>query len=57
MCTALVREVARRALHEDGFETLVMAADADYHAAAIYESLGFRKTERLRALLRKPAKA
>lgn len=56
-CSTLVHEVARRALEEQGFTTLVMAADADYHAAKVYESVGFRRTERLLSLLRKPPPA
>ncbi len=54
VCSTLVFEVARRALEELSFTTLVMAADAEYHAAKIYESVGFRQTERLLSLLRKP---
>jgi hypothetical protein len=29
-----------------------MAADATYHAARVYESVGFKPTEKLMALLR-----
>jgi hypothetical protein len=29
-----------------GAKTLVMVADENYHAAKIYESVGFRSTER-----------
>jgi ribosomal protein S18 acetylase RimI-like enzyme len=54
VCSTLVHEVARRALEEDGFTTLVMAADAEYHAAKVYESVGFRPTETLVALMKKP---
>lgn len=57
VCSTLVHEIARRALEEQGFGTLVMAADADYHAAEVYESVGFRATERLFSLLRTPPKA
>lgn len=57
VCSTLVHEVARRALEEQGFDTLVMAADADYHAAKVYESAGFRPTERLISLLKKPPAA
>lgn len=56
-CSTLVYEVAQRALVDERMSTLVMAADANYHAARVYESVGFRATERLVALLRKPAKA
>lgn len=54
VCSTLVHEVARRALEEQGFGTLVMAADAEFHAAKVYQSVGFRPTERLLSLLRKP---
>ncbi|MBS2015666.1 MAG: GNAT family N-acetyltransferase [Deltaproteobacteria bacterium] len=57
VCSALVHHVARRALFEEGLETLVMAADATYHAAKVYESVGFRRTETLVAALKKPPKA
>lgn len=57
VCSTLVYEVARDALEERGLTTLVMAADAEYHAAKVYESVGFRPTERLFSLLRKPPKA
>ena len=52
----LVHAAARHAL-EEGCSTLVMAADATYHAAKVYEAVGFRRTEHLMALLRKPARA
>ncbi len=34
-----------------------MAADATYHAAKVYEGVGFRPTERLLSVIKKPAKA
>jgi ribosomal protein S18 acetylase RimI-like enzyme len=46
VCGTLVYEAARRALEAEGVETLVMAADENYHAARIYESVGFRALER-----------
>ena len=49
LCGRLVYEVARGAL-EEGVNTLVMIADEDYHAAKIYESVGFRPAERQVAL-------
>jgi ribosomal protein S18 acetylase RimI-like enzyme len=52
-CSTLLYEVARRALEEQGFETLVLAADGGYHAVKVYESVGFRPTERLFSLMRK----
>ena len=57
MCTTLVHEAATGTLAAPGIATLVMAADATEHAAKIYESVGFRPTERLVALLRRPPKA
>lgn len=54
VCGTLVYEVARQALESWGVETLVMCADEDYHAARIYESVGFRPGERYVAALRYP---
>jgi len=51
-CSTLVHEVARRGLEEQQIERLVIAADANYHAASLYESAGFVPTERLVALMR-----
>ena len=48
ICRTLVHEVAT-----EGFkraERLVMIADTNYHAARIYESLGFRPRERMASL-------
>jgi len=45
ICGTLVQRVASHAL-EQGVETLVMVADASYHAARIYESVGFRPQEK-----------
>ncbi len=44
-CGTLVYEAAQYALGQLGAKTLVMAADEDYHAAGIYESVGFTPTE------------
>ena len=49
LCGRLVYEVAREAL-EEGVGTLVMIADEDYHAAKLYESVGFEPAERQVAL-------
>jgi GNAT superfamily N-acetyltransferase len=46
----LVHDVSARALAA-GVSTLVMAADATYHAARVYESVGFCPTERLFAVI------
>jgi len=57
VCSTLVHHVARRALFEEGLDTLVMCADATYHAAKVYESVGFKPTEKLVAAIKKPAKS
>jgi ribosomal protein S18 acetylase RimI-like enzyme len=41
ICSTLVYESARYAFQEMGVTDLVMVADDDYHAARIYQSLGF----------------
>ena len=51
LCGRLVFEVAREALATSA-STLVMIADEDYHAAKIYESVGFEPAERQVALER-----
>ena len=45
ICGTLVYEAAKYAFTQWGAETLVMVADEEYHAAKIYESVGFRPTE------------
>jgi len=57
VCSTLVHHVARRALEEEGLSALVIAADAGYHAATVYESVGFRRTEHLVAVIKKPPQA
>jgi len=57
VCSTLVHDAAQLALAKRGISTFVMAADAHYRAAKVYESVGFRPTERLVALLAKPPKA
>jgi hypothetical protein len=57
VCSTLVYSAARTALEEMGLHTLVMAADATYHAARVYESVGFERTERLIALIRRPPRS
>ena len=46
ICGTLVHESARHAQAALGAERLVMVADEHYHAGRIYQSLGFRPTER-----------
>jgi GNAT superfamily N-acetyltransferase len=56
ICATLVHESARHALATLGAERLVMVADAHYHAGRIYESLGFRPTERQLGMELRPAR-
>jgi GNAT superfamily N-acetyltransferase len=46
ICGTMVHWVARYGLTHMGAKTLVMIADPNYHAARIYESVGFRPSER-----------
>ncbi len=46
ICGRLVYEAATLGMQVMGAKTLVMVADASYHAARIYESVGFTPTER-----------
>ncbi len=54
VCGTLVYEASRRALESGRATTLVMVADEEYHAARIYESVGFRGVEHTVALVRYP---
>lgn len=47
VCSTLVYKSALFAFHEMNVSTLVMIADEDYHAAKIYETVGFKPTEHL----------
>lgn len=47
VCSSLVYDSAIFAFNNMGIKTLVMVADADYHAAKIYESVGFQPTEKV----------
>ncbi len=47
ICSRLVVDAAHHAAAAHGLETLVIAADPDYHALGLYESLGFRRQERV----------
>ena len=46
ICGALVHQAARYGFERMGAKTLVMVADEHYHAARIYESVGFAPAER-----------
>jgi ribosomal protein S18 acetylase RimI-like enzyme len=50
ICGSLVYKAAQYAFKEMKLETLVMVADEEYHAAKVYESVGFRPTEKLLGL-------
>ena len=52
LCGTLVHYAARVGLDDWGLDTLVMVADPEYHAARIYESLGFEVVERQMGLER-----
>lgn len=54
-CGTLVHRLSQWGFGERGLGRLVMIADEDYHAARIYESVGFRPVERLGSLLRMPS--
>jgi ribosomal protein S18 acetylase RimI-like enzyme len=55
ICGRLVYEAARYGLERMGIETLVMLADENYHAARIYESVGFVPTEHTVGIELRPA--
>jgi ribosomal protein S18 acetylase RimI-like enzyme len=54
ICTRLLVDAARHAASTYGATRLVIAADPDYHAAGIYESVGFRPVERVCGVCRVP---
>ncbi len=54
VCGTLVHAASQRALAQPRVERLIMVADTDYHAARIYESVGFAATETLVGLCRWP---
>lgn len=56
ICGTLVHHAAEVAFARFGAESLVMVADPDYHAARIYESVGFAPTERLVAAYKRPVR-
>jgi ribosomal protein S18 acetylase RimI-like enzyme len=55
ICSRLVVEAANRAAGLHGADRFVIAADPDYHALGLYESLGFRRAERVAGVCRQPA--
>jgi ribosomal protein S18 acetylase RimI-like enzyme len=52
VCSRLVVEAAKDATERYGARRLLIAADPDYHALGLYESLGFKRTELVCGLLR-----
>lgn len=50
LCSNLVYHASKYALENWGAKVLVMEADENYHAARIYESVGFKQTELFRAI-------
>lgn len=52
ICGTLVHQASSFAFEHMGAGTLVMVADEHYHAAKVYESVGFRPTEKQVALER-----
>lgn len=55
ICSRLLIDAARHAVATYGATRLVIVADPDYHAAGIYESVGFRPVERVCGVCRPPA--
>lgn len=49
-CSTLVYKVSKDLLIQNPSKTLVMQADEDYHAALIYESIGFEPKEKVIAI-------
>lgn len=47
ICSSLVHYASQYALSQLNCQTLILEADKEYHAAKIYESIGFRPTEKL----------
>lgn len=54
VCSRLLVDAARHAVATYGATRLVIVADPDYHAAGIYESVGFRPVERVCGVCRPP---
>ena len=57
ICSRLVVDAAAHAVRAFGAERFVMVADPDYHAIGLYESLGFRRAERVAGVCRWPRTA
>jgi ribosomal protein S18 acetylase RimI-like enzyme len=57
ICSRLVVDAAADAVARFGARRLVICADPNYHALGIYESLGFRRIERVAGVYRAPVGA
>jgi ribosomal protein S18 acetylase RimI-like enzyme len=55
VCSRLLVDAARHAVATYGATRLVIVADPDYHAAGIYESVGFSPIERVCGVCRPPS--
>ncbi len=55
ICSRLLVDAARHAVATYGATHLVIVADPEYHAAGIYESVGFRPVEHVCGVCRPPA--
>ncbi len=55
ICSRLVVDAAAHAAATHALATVVIVADADYHALGLYESLGFERRERVHTVCRPPA--
>jgi len=56
ICSRLVVEAAHSTAGQHGAQHLVIAADANYHALGLYESLGFQRLERVCGVCKQPAR-
>ena len=54
ICGNLIYESAKLSFETLGAKTLVMVADPEYHAAKVYESVGFTPTEKAIGMYRYP---
>jgi ribosomal protein S18 acetylase RimI-like enzyme len=54
ICSRLLVEAAAHAATQSALHSLVIVADADYHALGLYEALGFRRRERISSVCRPP---
>ena len=57
ICSRLLVDAARHAVAAYGATRLVIVADPEYHAAGLYESVGFRPVERVCGVCRSPREA